>query len=470
MLFDLFSSTRSRYWVLNTFHGHTKSVYSLDFSIDGRYLASGGGDGMKLWDLKSNTSLRYPQHRAALGPVSQVLWIPTRSRIPSVCYGTGLGHICMWAQNAKGSAFMEVFTKRLGGGAEILGLAYEVLSPTDTRILVTDRSGFVGVYSWDGRAELLPVFTTRLVNAVPISASFANSKCRKVYVFGLHDGTMYKLSGTDGKILTSKNLSDKIGHASVAAKEQLVVVDNVGSGFNVWDLNPETHQRTFPTGQPTRFLPRQVAFVDDARAIVGGSDHGAVYVFERKTGAPLEVLRHAQQGLVQTISTTERDSVSLIASGTSCGTGTIRVWQAKKLPVASDKRSSRPSLGSLLQGCIQFLMLLAAVAFCWQNLGYSIDLHAWVQSAALVVREAGSSQNMMQVSGDHGVRQVPVNRVHTVSQPASTAGTSRWNGWRTYIEGGEAQRTQDKGAGRGSETARGVQATEHSASTTVIFL
>ncbi|KAI0640379.1 WD40 repeat-like protein [Trametes meyenii] len=383
MLFDLFSSTRSRYRVLNTFHGHTKSVYSLDFSIDGRYLASGGGDGMKLWDLKSNTSLHYPQHHAALGPVSQVLWILTRLRIPSVCYGTGLGHICMWAQNAEGSAF-----------TEILGLVYEVLSPTDTRILVTDRSGFVGVYSWDGRAELLPVFTTRLVNAVPISASFANSKCWKVYVFGLHDGTMYKLSGTDGKILTSKNLSDKIGHASVAAKEQLVVVDNVGSGFDVWDLNPETHQRTFPTRQPTRFLPRQVAFVDDARAIVGGSDHRAVYIFEHKTGAPLEVLRHAQQGLVQTVATTEHDGVSLIASGTSCRTGTIRVWQAKKLPVASDKRRSRPSLGSLLQGCIQFWMLLAAVAFCWQNLGYSIDLHTWVQSVALVVREAGSSQKM----------------------------------------------------------------------------
>lgn len=79
------------------------------------------------------------------------------------------------------------------------------------------------------------------------------------------------------------------------------MVDNVGSGFDVWNLNGGTHQRTFPTGKPTRFLPRQVGFADDAKAIVGGSDHGAVYVFDRKTGAPLDVLRHAQHGLVQTI-------------------------------------------------------------------------------------------------------------------------------------------------------------------------
>jgi hypothetical protein len=34
---------------------------------------------------------------------------------------------------------------------------------------------------------------------------------------------------------------------------------------------------------------------------VGGSDHGLVYVFDRKTGNVLDVLRHADQGLVQTI-------------------------------------------------------------------------------------------------------------------------------------------------------------------------
>ena len=62
-----------------------------------------------------------------------------------------------------------------------------------------------------------------------------------------------------------------------------------------------THLRTFPTGTPTRFLPRQVVFAERWKSIVAGSDHGAVYIFDRTTGAPLDVLRHMAKGLVQTV-------------------------------------------------------------------------------------------------------------------------------------------------------------------------
>lgn len=64
------------------------------------------------------------------------------------------------------------------------------MGPTDTRIAVADRSCFVGVYSYDGRTELSPIFSTRINHSIPISISFANTKGREVYVFGLHDGTM----------------------------------------------------------------------------------------------------------------------------------------------------------------------------------------------------------------------------------------------------------------------------------------
>lgn len=111
---------------------------------------------------------------------------------------------------------------------------------------------------------------------------------------------------------SSTDRSGYSGHAAIQVKQQLLVVDNVSSGFDVWSLSGETHQRTFPTGKPTRFVPRQVSFVDDASTIVGGSDHGAVYVFDRKTGAPLDVLQHAQQGLVQTIAVRVSNSVTAV--------------------------------------------------------------------------------------------------------------------------------------------------------------
>lgn len=78
-------------------------------------------------------------------------------------------------------------------------------------------------------------------------------------------------------------------------------MDNARNGFDLHQLDNATYIRTFPTGNPIKVLPKQVAFGEDSRVIIGGSDHGAVYVFDRKTGKPLQVLHHAGNGLVQTI-------------------------------------------------------------------------------------------------------------------------------------------------------------------------
>ncbi|KAI0323624.1 hypothetical protein GY45DRAFT_1401666 [Cubamyces sp. BRFM 1775] len=45
---------------------------------------------------------------------------------------------------------------------------------------------------------------------------------------------------------------------------------------------------TLPSGRSRYLLPQ----------LLPGSDHSAVYIFERKTGAPLDALRHAQQAFV----------------------------------------------------------------------------------------------------------------------------------------------------------------------------
>jgi hypothetical protein len=57
-------------------------------------------------------------------------------------------------------------------------------------------------------------------------------------------------------------------------------------------------------------VTKQVAFVEDSKVVVGGSDHGAVYVFDRETGGILDVLRHAEAGLVQTITVSSFHSSS----------------------------------------------------------------------------------------------------------------------------------------------------------------
>ena len=90
------------------------------------------------------------------------------------------------------------------------------------------------------------------------------------------------------------------GHAAVSHQKRLMVIDN-GEGFSTHHLRTGTYIRSFPTGKPTKRYPKQVAFGEHDSIIVGGSDHGAVYVFDHDTGGPLDLLRHSDRGLVQTI-------------------------------------------------------------------------------------------------------------------------------------------------------------------------
>ena len=95
------------------------------------------------------------------------------------------------------------------------------------------------------------------------------------------------------------------GSIGVSHRRNLFVVDNANGGFDLRDLGSGGYLRTFPTGRPTRRLPKQVAFGERTKVIVGGSDHGNAYVFDQKTGVLREVLHHQKGGLVQTIAVRE---------------------------------------------------------------------------------------------------------------------------------------------------------------------
>ena len=77
-------------------------------------------------------------------------------------------------------------------------------------------------------------------------------------------------------------------------------IDN-GDGFSLHSLKARTFLRNFPTGSPVMRYPKQVSFGEDGTVLVGGSDHGAVYIFDTATGCPLDLLCHSDSSLVQTI-------------------------------------------------------------------------------------------------------------------------------------------------------------------------
>lgn len=84
-------------------------------------------------------------------------------------------------------------------------------------------------------------------------------------------------------------------------KKELVAIDNAVNGFTLYSLDDPTPIRDFITDRPLVPLPKQVAFGEDSRLVVGGSDNGSIYLFERRSGQLRTKLLHSKDGLVQTI-------------------------------------------------------------------------------------------------------------------------------------------------------------------------
>lgn len=59
--------------------------------------------------------------------------------------------------------------------------------------------------------------------------------------------------------------------------------------------------RTFETRPPMIVRAKQVAFGEEGAIVVGGSDHGRVYVFETSSGNVLQALQHSKASMVQTV-------------------------------------------------------------------------------------------------------------------------------------------------------------------------
>jgi hypothetical protein len=78
-------------------------------------------------------------------------------------------------------------------------------------------------------------------------------------------------------------------------------VDNVNQGFSLYSLEDMRFLHEYPTGQPTRRFPKQIEFGEGGRVLVGGSDHGTIYVFDRKTGLVMDTLHHEDKGLSQAV-------------------------------------------------------------------------------------------------------------------------------------------------------------------------
>jgi hypothetical protein len=136
-------------------------------------------------------------------------------------------------------------------------------------------------------------------------------------------------------------------------------------------------------------------FSEDFKTVVGGSNHGAVYVFDRKWGVRLHVLHHADSGMVQTVTvcghapkastvliplqTHDLKEKSTIISVLSshCGEISICVWNRRNKAEETAKQSSNVVVKFLAQLlALAIIIFVVCLSYQWLMVCSLVRLHA----------------------------------------------------------------------------------------------
>ncbi|KAJ7077627.1 hypothetical protein C8R44DRAFT_896225 [Mycena epipterygia] len=203
---------------------------------------------------------------------------------------------------------------------EITGLGFDT---TNNRLCICSCNDIV--QSWSilkdpttGIWTAQNIFSRKYTNLSPQAIMFAaieNTTDRDIIVFGLHNnGPIYTLASKTGQLCRSGRREPELE----------MLPSTGGKGFSVLTTPPLVPHcsvsQTKPRCACLRYLgereyetrPRHVRFAESGLAVISGSDHGVVYVFETRTGELLQKLEVGVSQWVQAIATAEIDGVPVI--------------------------------------------------------------------------------------------------------------------------------------------------------------
>ncbi|KAJ7859852.1 WD40-repeat-containing domain protein [Mycena olivaceomarginata] len=297
-------SKHNNYILQSKLRGHSGGIVRLRATEDGRLLASGGTDGTKVWDLSTMRELRSPKSSDIRGASTALVWIKREDDLgKALFYGTQNGQLVCWKEGKQQglAVFEEISCVRIVNPAEITGLAFDAPS---NRLAVCHRGGMIQVFTLDSTMSLKEVFSLELKNVTPRAIAFGQMyfNDRDVMVFDLYRGDVYTLRSNNGNVVGQPwNVGGLIGDIALDVRKGVLITDEPSSGTNLYRLEDHTRVKTFPVAVTKQKRLRQVAFLEECQFIVSGSDHGIVYVFDRRSGDIVDELRVDPREWVQTI-------------------------------------------------------------------------------------------------------------------------------------------------------------------------
>lgn len=341
----------------STIEGHAEAVISVQFSPNGRYLASGSGDTtVRFWDIYTET----PQFtcKAHKHWVLTISWSPNGKKLAS---GDKNSQICIWDPKT-GKQIGKVLT---GHRQWITSLAWKPqhLDPECRYLASASKDATVRI--WDTvlyQCKIVLSSHLQTVSCVKWGGSnliYSASQDRTIKVWRADDGVMCRSLQGHGHWVNTMALSTDyvmrtgaydpakaaIVHKDVTetgedlaklAKERYDAAKGEGperlvtgsDDFTLYLWNPETDKKPLTRMTGHQQTINQVLFSPDTRLIASASYDKSVKLWCGKTGKFLSTLRGHVQRVYQVAWSADS---RLLCSGSA--DSTLKVWdiKAKKL-------------------------------------------------------------------------------------------------------------------------------------------
>nr|GAT44991.1 predicted protein [Mycena chlorophos] len=332
------SSKKNNYVHKFDLHGHKGGIIEMAMKDDGRWLASAGTpfmsssrtlselnpaqDGLKIWDLEINHLVLVPRTSNG-GRVGPRKCLAEQRSVRWHCEGSysvlGVGVVggkSFGVQISAQSDFMEkntfkfvekwYLTLNQPDPQEVTAMAYDNSSH---RLTVCTRSGFCIVFRFlPEKAQLDFLYRITLadggISMIPKAAAFGQlvENERDLTVFSLYSGDVTTYRGPDCDLISEWNVGGLIGDGVIRGSSHFLI-DEPAIGAVLYRFEDRARIAAFPVPVRRKKRARKVAFAEEGKLVVSGSDHGVVYVFDRmgENPEPFDELQVDASKWVQTV-------------------------------------------------------------------------------------------------------------------------------------------------------------------------
>jgi len=342
----------------STIPGHAEAVISIQFSPDGRYLASGSGDTtVRFWDVNTETP-----HHTCKGHkhwILSIAWSPDGKKLASGCKN---GQICVWDPST-GKQIGKTLT---GHNKWITWLAWKPFHLDHECRYLASSSKDCTIRIWDTILQQCTIILSSHTQSVTCikwggtNLIYSSSQDRTVKVWRADDGVLCRTLQGHAHWVNTMTLSTdyvmRVGAFDPAnphgldssltaeelakkAKDRYDVVKNnqperlvTGSDdFTMFMWHPESEKNSLARMTGHSQLINDVQFSPDTRMLASASFDKSVKLWDGRTGKYLASLRGHVQRVYQIAWSAD---CRLLCSGSA--DSTLKVWDLKTKKLLND--------------------------------------------------------------------------------------------------------------------------------------